>query len=224
MNSTKKILVAAAILVAVGPPLRAGGTLKEARDTWLKGNYAEAQEIYTALLKGPKLRSQASIGLSKALESEGEYDKALSAIDVALKEAPKGLDLLARRAELLHYRGRWEEAEKTAQQVVEEKDDHFLARYVLAVIERDRGEVAKADDQLRWAGRTDTQRANEDKETAEPDELRLVGLAAAEYARYHHLVDQFDFLVNELLPDALKKDKPDGQAAYEPGRLYQEKH
>jgi len=224
MNSTKKILVAAAMLVAVGPPLRAGGTLKEARDTWLKGNYAEAQEIYTALLKDPKLRSQASIGLSKALESEGEYDKALSAIEAALKEAPKDLDLLARRAELLHYRGRWEEAEKTAQQVVDEKDDHFLARYVLAVIERDRGEVAKADDQFRWFVRTYTKRANDDKEIAEPDELRLVGLAAAEYARYHHLGDQFDFLVNELFPDALKKDKLYWQAAYEPGRLYQEKH
>lgn len=224
MKSSPKALIAAAILVLLAPSLRAGGTLKEARDTWLKGNYAEAQEIYTALLKDAKLRGPASIGLSKALESEGEYDKALAAIDAALKDAPKDLDLLARRAELLHERGRWEEAEKTAQQVVEERDDHFLARYVLALIERDRGEVAKADDQFRWFVRTYTKRANDDKEITDPDELLLVGLAAAEYARYHHLADQFDFLVNELFPDAIKKDKLFWQAAYETGRLYQEKH
>ena len=73
-----KTLAAVALLFFAAPTLRAGGTLKDARDTWLKGNYAEAQEIYTALLKDAKLRAPASIGLSKALQSEGEYDKALS--------------------------------------------------------------------------------------------------------------------------------------------------
>ncbi len=224
MKSSPKLLFIAAILALLAPPLRAGGTLKEARDTWLKGNYAEAQEIYSALLKDAKLRASASIGLSKALQSEGEYDKALSVIDAALTDAPKNLDLLAHRAELLHYRGRWDDADKTAQKVLDIQDDHFLARYVLAQIERDRGNLAKADDEFRWFVRTYTKRANDDKEITDPDELLLVGLAATEYARYNHLSDQFDFLVNELFPDALKKDKLFWQAAYEPGRIFQEKH
>ena len=224
MKRSTKLLVAAAILTILASAVHAGGTLKEARETWLKGNYAEAQEIYNALLKDAKLRAPASIGLSKALVSEGEYDKALGVIDAALKDAPKNLDLLARRAELLHARGKWDDAEKTAQQVVDEKDDHFLARYVLALVQRERGNLGKADDEFRWFVRTYTKRANEDKEITDPDELLLVGLAAAEYARYNRLSDQFDFLVNELFPDALKKDKWFWQAAYEPGRIFQEKH
>lgn len=224
MKSSRKYLLAATILALLAPALRAGGTLKDARATWLKGNYAEAQEIYTALVKDAKLRSPASIGLSKALESEGEYDKAMSVLDAALKDAPKDADLLARRAELLHLRGKWDDAEKIALKVLDDKEDHFLARFVLAEIERDCGNTAKADDMFRWFVRTYTKRANDDKEVTDPDELLLIGRAATEYARYHYLSDQFDFLVNELFPDALKKNKLLWQADYEIGRIFQEKH
>lgn len=212
------------LLGLITSPLRAGGTLKSARDTWLKGNYAEAQEIYAELVKDPKLRAAASIGLSKALASEGEYDKALSVIDAVWKDAPKHVDVLARRAELLHLRGRWDEAGKLAQQVLDEKEDHFLARWVLAVLERDRGRHAKADDAFRWFVRTYTQRSNAGMDITDPDELLLVGRAATEYARYHQLSDQFDFLVNDLYPDALTQGKLFWQAEFEKGRIFQEKH
>jgi tetratricopeptide (TPR) repeat protein len=224
MNSWTKALLTLVCLSLAPSSVRAGGTLQDARQTWLKGNYAEAQEIYAALAKDAKQRVPAALGLSKALQSEGEYDKALAAIDAALKAEPDNVDLRARRAELLHYRGRWDEAEKVAQKLVEEHEEHFLARWVLALLERDRGNVAKADDAFRWFVRTYTQRSNDDKEITDPDELLLVGRAATEYARYHHLSDQFDFLVNELYPDALKKDKLFWPAAYEPGRIFQEKY
>ncbi|MCS7045992.1 MAG: tetratricopeptide repeat protein [Gemmataceae bacterium] len=211
-------------LLAAALPVRAGGTLQDARAAYLKGNYAEAQEIYAELAKEPRLRSAATIGLSKALASEGEYDKALDVVAAALKQTKDDLDLLARQAELLHFRGRWDEAETIARRVVDEKDDHFLARYVLACLERDRGNFAKADDLFRWFVRTYTQRANADQDITDPDELHLVGLAATEYARYHHLGDQFDFLVNELYPDAVKKEKLFWPADYERGRLFAEKH
>jgi tetratricopeptide (TPR) repeat protein len=224
MKSANKFLFSVCVLGLITAPLRAGGTLAQARQTWLKGNYAEAQEVYAALAKDAKLRGPASIGLSKALVSEGEYDKALGVVDAALKDLPQNIDLLARRAELLYERGRWDDAAKTAQKVVDQQEDHLLARFVLALLERDRGNLAKADDDFRWFVRTYTQRANADKEISDPDELHLIGLAAAEYARYHHLSDQFDFLVNELYPDALKKDKLFWQAAYETGRIFQEKY
>src|SRR5262245_26148940 len=224
MKSSSKLLLAVLAIGCCAGPLRAGGTLAQARQTWLKGNYAEAQEIYAALVKDAKLRGPASIGLSKALVSEGEYDKALSVIDAALKDLPENVDLLARRAELLYERGRWDDAAKTAQKALDLQEEHLLARFVLAQLERDRGNLAKADDDFRWFVRTYTQRSGADKEITDPDELHLVGLAAAEYARYHHLSDQFDFLVNELYPDALKKDKLFWQAAYETGRIFQEKY
>jgi len=112
MKSSAKLLLAVLVLSVVAFSLRAGGTLIEARQTWLKGNYAEAQEIYAPLAKDAKSRGPASIGLSKALVSEGEYDKALAAVDAALKDLPANVDLLARRAELLHARGRWDDAAK----------------------------------------------------------------------------------------------------------------
>src|SRR5215218_7241862 len=85
-------------------------TLKEARTRWLKGNYEEAQELYEELVKDPKLKSGASIGLSRTLESQGQYDKALDVLDKDAKDA----DVQARRAEVLHLRGRLDEAEKAA--------------------------------------------------------------------------------------------------------------
>src|SRR5262245_57547287 len=84
-----------------------GPTLKEARTRWLHGNYGEAREQYEELAKDAKLRSAATLGLSRALASEGEYDKALEVVEAALKDVPKDVNLLARRAEVLYLRGRW---------------------------------------------------------------------------------------------------------------------
>ena len=54
--------------------------------------------------------------------------------------------------------------------------------------------------------------------------LRWIGLAAAQYARWNRLTDQFDFLVNELYPDALKLDPAYWPAHYEAGLLFLEKY
>jgi len=218
----KHLLACAVVWLAI--PLQAGASLKEARTALLRGNYAEAQELYEALTKDPKQRAAASIGWSRALAAEGEYDKAQEVIAAALKSAPDDIDLLARQAELLHLRGQWSQAEKLADQVIEKKDDHFLARYVRALVQRDRGNTARADDAFRWFVRTYTQRYDEDKGFTDPDELYLVGLAATEYARYRHLTDQFDHIVNELYPDLLKLDKLYWHAEFERGRLFAEKH
>jgi len=172
----KHLLACAVVWLAI--PLQAGASLKEARTALQRGNYAEAQELYEALTKDPKQRAAASIGWSRALAAEGEYDKAQEVIAAALKSAPDDIDLLARQAELLHLRGQWSQAEKLADQVIEKKDDHFLARYVRALVQRDRGNTARADDAFRWFVRTYTQRYDEDKGFTDPDELYLVGLAA----------------------------------------------
>src|SRR4051794_37074700 len=88
-----------------------GPTLQEARLRLLRGNYEEAREQYAALAKEPKHQVAATVGLSRAWRSEGEYDKALAALDAALKDHPKEADLLAGRAEILYTRGRWDDAE-----------------------------------------------------------------------------------------------------------------
>src|SRR5947209_5977799 len=91
----------------------AGGTLKEARQALLRGNYAEARENFDELLKTAETRAAAAIGISKSYQSQGEYEKALSAVDDALGDLAKNADLLARRSEVLYLRGQWEAAEKS---------------------------------------------------------------------------------------------------------------
>src|SRR5437868_7130489 len=77
-----------------------------ARQRWLRGNYAEARALAETLAKTPEHHVAATVILSRAWESEGEYDKAAAVIDDALKAAPEQPALLARRAELHYLRGR----------------------------------------------------------------------------------------------------------------------
>lgn len=205
-------------LAIAAPP-----SLKEAREHWLKGNYGEAREMFETLAKDAKLRPAAIVGLSRALESEGEYDKALEVVAAASKDHPKDAGLLARQAELLHLRGRWDEAEKAANAAIDAGKDQFLARWVRAQIYRDRGDFKKADAECKWFVRTYSQRDEKDDPIKDPEELVLVGLAGAENARWNNLPDQFDFIINEVYKDAFK-DKLYWPAEYQAGLLLLEKY
>src|ERR1022692_390257 len=109
-----KYIAALTLCLAWATCVQAGASLKDARKEWLEGNYAEAREMYETLAKDAETRHAATLGLSRAWESQGEYDKAQNVIEVLIKGEPKDADLLARQAELHHLRGRFEEAEKTA--------------------------------------------------------------------------------------------------------------
>jgi tetratricopeptide (TPR) repeat protein len=211
--------LAALLLLCAAPALAAGPSLKEARERWLRGNYDEARAAYEELLKGAKDRPAAAVGLSRALQSQGEYDKALSVLDAALKDAPKDAVLLARRAELLYTRGRWDDAEKAADAAVESDKDNFLAHWVQAQTYRDRGDLKKADAACRWFVR-----AYNNADIKDPEQLMLVGLAAAEYSRWHNLSDQLSDILTDLYGGALKLDKSYWPAEYQAGLLLLEKY
>lgn len=198
--------------------------LAEARQRWLRGNYEEARAAYEKLLADDKLRALAAIGVARTFQSVGEADKALAAIEDALKADEKDADLLASRADLLYGLGRWDEAVKDAESAIKLSPEHFPARWVRARHIRDTGDVKKADTEVRWFVRTYTRRENADKPITNPDELLLVGLAAAENARWHSLSDQFRFLINDLYPDVLKYDPDDWRAEWHIGMLLLEKY
>ncbi len=204
--------------------LHAGATLKQARTEWLRGNYGEARESFLELAKNPKLRVGATLGLSKAWQSSGDYDKALQVVDDLLADDAKNPDLLARRSEVLFLRGRWDDAQKSAETTLELQAGNFLAHWVLGQLWRDRGDWAKADEHFVWFIRTYSKRQTEDNEISDPDELMLVGLAALERARYKHLGDQYQFVLTEIFNDTAKKDKTYWPAEYEAGNLLLEKH
>src|ERR1700722_12286739 len=93
-------------------------TPAEARERWLRGSYEEAEADYEALAKDPKTKSLAAIGLSRVLQSQGHHDRALAAVESALAEAPKDGNLLARKADLLYFRGRWDDALTAAEAAI----------------------------------------------------------------------------------------------------------
>src|SRR5438874_1407657 len=116
------------VLAACGFAAGADPTPAAARQRWLRGNTAEARALYETLAKEPKHAVLAAIGLSRAWESDGEYDKSAAVVDDALKTSPDNADLLARGAELLYLRGKLDDALKTADTAIAKQADHFLAR------------------------------------------------------------------------------------------------
>ncbi|MBX9581791.1 MAG: tetratricopeptide repeat protein, partial [Gemmataceae bacterium] len=207
-----------------GPPLlliRADDPLKAARQRLQRGNYAEARELYAKL--GPEHPS-AAVGIAAAWRAEGEAGKALDAIDRSLKPAPTQTDLLAHRADLFLSLGKWDDARKDAEAALAKDPKHFLARWVRAQLLRDSGDLQTADAEVRWFVREYTEAADADKEITDPDLLLIVGQAGAENATWNNRPQQFQFILNEVYRDALKRDPDCWQAEYQAGRLLLEKH
>ncbi|MFO0936960.1 MAG: tetratricopeptide repeat protein [Gemmataceae bacterium] len=232
MPSFRKWLIALSIVVSSSLAMAADapawkpppGELGEARERLNKGNYAEARAKYESLLKDEKTKVPAAIGLARGWRFEGEYDKALEVLSKAIGETPDHPDLLAERADLRFDRGQWDEAKADAQAAMKRRDDHFLARWTLARLARDSGDLDEADRAMRWFVRTYSQRSNEDKDIVDPELLYYVAQAGAENARWHRLVKQFSFIVNEIVKDTLKSDKTYWQAEAFAGALLLEKY
>jgi tetratricopeptide (TPR) repeat protein len=217
-------LVGATLLLLGLAAALPAASLEEARLRWLKGNYEEAQELYEKLAKDDKLLAPAAVGLSRALQSQGEYDKALAAVESALKNKPKDADLLARRAELLHLRGRWDEALKDARAALAVKDKNLAARWVVAQVYRDRGDIKEAEAECRRIFRTYNDVVNTPEEIKDPESLVIVGQASAENARWNKLSDEFQAILDDLYDDAAKSDKSFWPAEYHAGLLLLEKY
>ncbi len=200
------------------------GKLAEARKLWLKGNSAEAREIYAALAKDSKPAAPALVGVSRTWQAEGEYAKALEAINGGLKQEPKSAELLAAKAQILYSTGKWDEALASAEAANKAEKESFLARWVKSQILRDSGKLDEADEEMRWFVRTYTARSNNDDDIKDPDQLLLVGQAGLERARWHHLTEQFKFILNTIYVDALKFDENLWQAEYLAGMMLLEKY
>ncbi len=218
-----RLLSACLVVLSLVPlALAKDDPLKEARQRWLQGNYQEALEQYDKLADKDPIG--AAIGISRCLESQGAYDKALEKITGLLKDHATNAVLLSRQAELLYLRGLWTEAEKAAEAAIKANAESFSARWVRAQIYRDRGELKKADAEFRWFVRTYSDRSEKERDIKDPEELLLVGLAGCENARWNNLSDQYEFILKEIYGDALKFDKDFWLAEYQAGMLLLEKY
>jgi tetratricopeptide (TPR) repeat protein len=212
-------------ILLAAPAAHGGPSFKEARQLLGHGKYAEARDQFEALAKNPQHLVAATLGVAHTWQSVGEYDKAVAALEAALKADPKSADLHAGRAELLYQRGRWDEAQKAAEQALSHDREQFVAHWILAQLYRDRGDFKKAGEELVWFTRTYLKRQKENRDITDPDELMLVGLAELERARWdRRLLEQFSFVQREIFLPLAKVYKDDWRPEYEAGRLYLEKY
>jgi tetratricopeptide (TPR) repeat protein len=188
-----------------------------------RGNYAEARAGYEELLKTEKPLA-AYRGLAACERAEGRYQEALDTLAGGLKAFPDEPSLLAARADLFLYLGKWDEAERDASAAIKKDEANFLARWVKVRLLRDRGDIPAADREVRWFVKTYSDASAAGKEITNPEHLLLIGLAGAENARWNNKPQQFAFILNEVYRDALKADPDCWQAENQAGRLLFEKH
>ncbi len=216
------LCLAVAICVSVGTLLETRPTVADdmvagARQLWLKGKYAEAQEAFEGLKADHPV--EAAVGVAHCQISQGQLTEARETIAAARKQSPDDTALVGLLAQLNVDAGKYTVADELIAAVLKTKPDDLLARWLQAERLRMTGKLDEADKAYHWF----VDYYN-DHELTSADELRLVGLAAAQYARWNKLSDQFTFLVNDLYPDTLQQSPGYWQAHYEAGRLFAEKY
>lgn len=189
----------------------------EARRLFLTGKYAEAREAYEKLRMEKPV--EVAIGRARCEVAKGKRDVAIRLLKNAAGGHPKDACIQAELARLSFERGEYDEAKRHVGTALKLDEDQPLARWVQAEIYRTSGKLKEADAAYKWF----VDYYNEQDDIRDPDTLRLIGLAAAQYTRWNRLSDQYSFLVNELYPDILQLDEHYWPAHYEAGLLYLEK-
>lgn len=205
---------------AADPPKPADAdkaSLTEARTLYLRGKYAESQELYEQALKTDEIA--ATIGKARCLTAVGKQKEARSILDALHGEVRDSGAVVAEIAELSLNSGNIGD-DVTTNRALTLDPKSRRARWAQAESFRLRGRMDEADKAYNWF--VDDYNATD--EFKDPDDIRYIGLGAAQYARWNRLSDQFSFLVNELYPSALDLDKNYWPAHYEAGMLFLEKY
>ena len=190
----------------------ADAPLAAARKLLLTGKYAEAVEACQAL-RGDD--PAVAIVLARAQEAQGKPAEAIATLAKPRSTAAIEAEL----ARLEFDRGNYEAAQRHVDNALKAEATRPLARWIAAELDRTAGRVEAADKRCRALVRY-----YNDGDFDDAESLRWIGRAAAQNARWNRLSDQFDFLVNELFPAALKLDPDFWPAHFEAGRLFLEKY
>ena len=187
--------------------------LANARKLLLGGKYAEAEDAYRPLAKKD---FRAALGLARSQDARGMREEAAK----TLSEAPAGhAQIEAELARLAFDRGDYPAAEKHVESALKLGRDQLQAKWL-------RGELFRVSGRLEQAAGAYHELVEfyNGHDVKDAESLRWIGLAAAEYARWKRLHDQFSIVTGDLCPDALRIDSDYWPAHYEAGRLYLEKY
>lgn len=195
----------------------AATNLPAARRLLLRGKYSEAAEAYQVLADSQPVA--AALGLACCHSSQGERDTAEAILAKAVEAYPQASELHCERAALAFERGDHDAALQHVEAAFKVNHDCLAARWWQAELFRVAGRLDEAEAEYKWL----VDFYNE-HDGYSADDLRWIGQAAGQFARWRRLSSQFSFLVNELYPDALKLDADYWPARYETGVLFLEKY
>jgi tetratricopeptide (TPR) repeat protein len=208
-------------LLAAGPLVALAADTDEesaaARKLLLTGKYAEAEEAFGKLAAQNPV--QAALGVARCQASAGKRDEAAAMLKAATAKRPDAAALFAELARLAFERGDYPAAQEAVDAALKAEADELSALWLDAELHRVAGRLDEAA-----AGYKRLVDYYNDHEIVSADELRWIGLAAAQYARWRRNSSQFSFLVNDLYPDALKLDAAYWPAHLETGLLFLEKY
>ena len=192
--------------------------LADATEHLQRGRYEEATEAFTKIVESENddTKSDAIIGLSRSLESQGEYKDAITRLTEMAKPTPA---VLAEAARLQFAIGRLEEAAASCEAALKADADQPLAHLVLAWLSTEAGDLKKANEAFRWFVRFYNRQQPTDAET-----LLLIAEGAGQYARWNSNSSIFNFIINTLCVDALKEDPLSWQTHLASGSLLLEKY
>ena len=214
-------LLFAYVAIALCP--RASGeepSFETARQLELTGKYAEGEELYAKL--GSENAEAAALGVARCLSAIGESERAIRLLEQAVsksKEQAASAGVAALLSGLYFLRGDYDAASRWGNQALEVDAKHLAARWIRAELHRTAGQIAEADREYEQI--VEYYNAND---LDDPDQLRAVGLAAAQFARWRRLPEQFRVLVNDLYRSALDVEPNYWPAHYESARLFLEKY
>ncbi|MEX2112822.1 MAG: tetratricopeptide repeat protein [Pirellulales bacterium] len=202
---------------ALGEEPTAPTPLAVARQLLQGGKYAEAEETYQGLLK--EHGAAAALGLARTQAATGHREAAATTLELAAKQYPDVASLPAELALLALLRGDRDAALSLADAALKLDADAALPWWVKARVLTAGGKLPEAN-----AAHQRLVDYYNEHQPNDAEQLRWIGLAAGEFARWNRLSDQFGFLVNEFYPDLLKLDPACWQAHYEAGCLFAEKY
>jgi tetratricopeptide (TPR) repeat protein len=219
-RNTRSFVCAALVIAlsAICANLAAEDDLASARGLLLAGKYARAEKAYTSLVE--KQPVEAALGVARCRAAVGGYAEAEAALRKAVEANDESAPLLAELAHLAFGRGDYEKAQSRTEAALKLDANNLLARWTAAELLRVTGKLKQAGKAYEWF----VDYYNDQDEIKSADDLRLVGLGAAQFARWTRANDQFGFLVNDLYPDALKLEKNFWPAHLDAGLLFLEKY
>jgi cellulose synthase operon protein C len=213
-----KPLVFILLLLATGVAVADTPSIGDANRLFLTGKYAEAEEAFAS--QANKQPVEAAVGSARCQQATGKPDKAEAGLKAAATKNPRSAALQAELALLALERGDYGAAAAKADAAILIDNNCAPARWVQAELLRLAGKLTEAEASYKWF----VDYYNATDEIRDVETLHYIGKAAAQYARWNGLSDQFKFLVNDLYPEILEVEKNYWPAHLEAGLLFLEKY